>query len=360
MATARKIIHIDMDAFYASIEQRDRPELRGRPIVVGGSPASRGVVCSASYEARRYGVRSAIPCSQAKRLCPEAIFVMPRISYYATIGRELRAIFHEATPLVEPLSLDEAYLDVTENRWGETSATRIAERLQGMIRDRLSLTASAGVAPNKLVAKIASDVNKPRGLTVVRPEQVQDFLDPLLVGKISGVGPATIKLLNRVGIQTIRDLRLASENEMTQVLGRHGRYLLHLARGEDNRDVDPGWDPKSRGVEETFSKDLTEPEELCAILERQAEELAEDLERIQRPGRTLTLKVRYDDFSTVTRSQTFPDFIREKRVISETARRLLLERTEALARPVRLLGISMSGLLDPAVPLQLPLGAPIC
>ena len=355
----RKIIHVDMDAFYASIEQRDRPELRGKAVVVGGSPNSRGVVCSASYEARKFGVRSAIPCSQAKRLCPEAIFVSPRISYYAEIGRQIRAIFHEVTAQVEPLSLDEAYLDVTENLWNEPSATRVAERIQATIRERLDLSASAGVGSNKLVAKIASDVRKPRGLMVVAPDQAQAFLDPLPVGKIWGVGPATVKILQRFGIQTIKDLRFASETEMTQVLGSHGRYLLQLARGEDHREVDPGWDPKSRGVEETFDKDVVEPAELYSVLERQADELAEDLERIQRPGRTLTLKVRYFDFSTVTRSQTFPDFVKDARTILETSKRLLVDKTDIAFRPVRLIGISMSGLLDPSTPLQLPLGAPI-
>jgi DNA polymerase IV len=355
---ARKIIHVDMDAFYASVEQRDRPELRGRPIAVGGDPRSRGVVAAASYEARRFGVRSAISCAQAQRLCPEIVFVRPNFAAYREASRRLHEILDEITPLIEPLSLDEAYLDVTSNALGEPLAGRVALRIKPRVRSDLSLTVSAGVGPNKFVAKIASDLRKPDGLVIVPPGEVLGFLAPLPVERLWGVGPATARALHELGLFKIADLRSRSADELERALGRIGSFVHPLAHGVDDRPVEPHGERKSRGSETTFERDVVDVSRLEAIVEQQAREIADTLIEMERPGRTVTLKLRYSDFTTITRSRTLPHCTGDAARIASTAIALLREKTEAGARPVRLIGVSMSGLLDPDEPAQLWLDLP--
>ena len=354
-APERRILHIDMDAFYASVEQRDDPRLRGRPVVVGGSPDSRAVVCTCSYEARRFGVRSAMPCSKARRLCPDAIFVPPDFGRYKAVSVELRRIFKSATELVEPLSLDEAYLDVTENRLGMALGRDVAIHLKARIRDELHLTASAGVGPNKLIAKIASDVRKPDGLCVVAPSRVLDFLAPLPVGRLYGVGPRTAERLGELGMKTVMDLRGAEAHGLERVLGSFGRFLHALAFGHDDRPVVPYHIPKSRGAETTLSVDLTDLRAIARLVEEQAEEVADGLRQLGRPARTVTLKVRYSDFTTISRSRTLPAPTRDAAVLCEVALSLLHTQTEAGRRPIRLVGVQGHNLLDPFAPEQLSL-----
>jgi len=335
-----------MDAFYASVEIRERPELRGRPVIVGGSPDGRGVVCSASYEARRFGVRSAMACSRAAKICPEAEFVYPNFDLYSQVSREIRQVFHEVTDLVEPLSLDEAYLDVTSNKQSEKLAGKIAQWIRAEIVSRTGLTASAGVAPNKLVAKIASDLKKPNGLTIVPPERVLEVLAPLSVGRLWGVGPKTEERLNELGYFKVDDLRRSSREVLRAQLGGFGEELWNQAHGRDDRAVDPHDDPKSRGSETTFSEDVREIGKLLDVLDRLAEDVASDLARLGRPARTITVKIRYSNFETITRSQTLFRPTAQARTIAKTARELLFRDTEVGQRPVRLLGISASGLVS--------------
>ncbi|HUP56393.1 MAG TPA: DNA polymerase IV, partial [Bdellovibrionota bacterium] len=271
----RKIIHVDMDAFYTSVEQRDRPELRGKPVVVGGSAEGRGVVASASYEARKFGVRSAMPSKRAAQLCPNLIFVRPNFEKYTEASRRIRAIFESVTELVEPLSLDEAYLDVTENKLGEPLAGKLAILIKRRIRDELQLTASAGVGPNKFVAKIASDLKKPDGLVVVPPERVREFVDPLPVERFWGVGPATAKRLHSLGLRTGKDVRECSLSILEAALGKFGAFLHGLSQGIDDRAVESDWDPKSRGAETTFGKDLLEVPRLQQVLDELSQEVGE-------------------------------------------------------------------------------------
>ena len=349
-----------MDAFYASVEQRDDPSLRGRPVVVGGDPASRGVVATCSYEARRYGIRSAIPSAQAYRLCPDAVFVRPRMSVYREVSRQIRAIFHEVTELVEPLSLDEAYLDVTQNHLNLEYARDVARYLKARIWEETQLTGSAGVAPNKLVAKVASDLRKPNGLVIVPPGRVQAFIDALEVEKIWGVGPATAKRLHGMGIKTGRDLRQWEPAALERAMGKHGRFLARLARGDDPRQVTPNRVAKSRGAEITLSNDVTDLAVLDGLIDDHAARVAASLTRMERPGRTVTLKVRYDDFSTITRSRTLSSATKDAEPIAQTAKELLRAATEAGRRPVRLIGVSVSGLAGPQEgPEQLWLDLPL-
>lgn len=349
----RKIIHVDMDAFYASVEQRDRPELRGKPVVVGGQPNSRGVVASASYEARKFGIRSAISCAQAYRLCPKTVFVYPNFDKYLAASREIRKIFESYTPLVEPLALDEAYLDVTQNLAGEPLARNIAAAIRKRIEEELHLTASAGVGPNKFIAKLASEMKKPNGLVVIPPEKVAELVKDLPVEKFWGVGPATAERLNSIGIRTAADIRNQPLAHLEKVLGSHARFLYGLAHGEDSREVDPSFDPKSRGTETTFDRDILDGDRLLTYLQDQAQEVSADLKKLERPGRTVTLKIKYADFSAVTRSRTlaFPtaDAGEIFRVVSD----LLYKDTEVGTRPVRLIGISVSNLVHHEEPLQL-------
>lgn len=344
----RKIIHVDMDAFYVSVEVRDRPELRGRPVIVGGSPQSRGVVCSASYEARRFGVRSAMACSRAQRLCPQAVFVHPNFEKYTEASREIRAIFREVTDRIEPLSLDEAYLDVTQNHRGEKHAMVLARWIREEIRSRLGLTASAGVGPNKLIAKIASDFRKPDGLTVIPPERVEAFLAPLQVGRLWGVGEKTEKRLNDLGFFKVEDLRSSTPEFLREKLGSYGPELYRQAFGLDDREVISHWEPKSRGSERTFSQDIAEAGKLLLILDELADEVAREIARLQKPARTVTVKIRYGDFTTLTRSKTLAFATDRFEEISEVARELLFKNTEVGSRAVRLLGLSMSGFAEDA------------
>jgi len=348
----RRIIHIDMDAFYASVEQRDNPALRGKPVAVGGSPVSRGVVAAASYEARKFGVRSAMPMARAVRLCPALTIVRPDFAKYRAASHAVFAILRSITPLVEPLSLDEAYLDVTENAWGETLGQIVAQRLKAEIRFATSLTASAGVAPNKFLAKIASAWKKPDGLTVIAPERVEQFLHKLPVDALWGVGPVTAERLRERGIERLVDVRTADMAMLREAVGSQADGLRRLAEGHDDRPVVSDYEPKSSGSENTFAHDLTDIEPIREAIDEMARSSARWLERRGLLCRTVTIKVRYSDFTTVTRSHSAPP----SRNADEIARRAvaLLDKTEAGKRPVRLLGASVHNLIDPAA-LESPL-----
>lgn len=357
--SGRKIIHIDMDAFYASVEQRDRAELRGRPVAVGGSPSGRGVVAAASYEARKFGVRSAMSSLKAKRLCPELIFIEPNFKKYHAVSEQIHAIFNEVTDLVEPLSLDEAYLDVTENRLGQPLAVELAKWLKSRIRSVTGLTASAGVGPNKLVAKIASDLRKPDGLVVIPPERVSAFLEELPVEKLWGVGPVTAARLHEMGIRTAGEIRARTVESMESEFGKYGPFLHSLSHGIDARPVVSDWDPKSRGTETTFEKDVTNLSVLLDVLRKQSDSLHQELKELDRPARTVTLKIRYSDFQTITRSRTMQQYINHSEQIFQAAEALLLNRTEAGMRPIRLIGVSISGFVAADEPIQLCFDLPM-
>jgi DNA polymerase-4 len=341
----RRIIHVDMDAFYASVEQRDRPELRGKPVAVGGRPESRGVVAAASYEAREFGVRSAIPMSRAVRLCPHLEIVRPNFHKYRSVSQQVFAIFRSVTPLVEPLSLDEAYLDVTDNAWSEPLGMSVARRIKTLIRGETGLTASAGVAPNKFLAKIASAWRKPDGLTVIAPDRVESFLQKLPVDALWGVGPVTAKRLRERGIERLVDVRTADPATLRDAVGTMAEWLLQLARGEDEREVTPNRPSKSSSSECTYSHDLVDIDRMREEVAVMARENAEWLASKGLLARTVTLKVRYDDFTTVTRSDTRrptsdPDEIQERAV-------RLLDKTDAGKRPVRLLGAGVHNIGEP-------------
>ena len=333
----RRIVHIDMDAFYASVEQRDDPELRGRPVVVGGRPDQRGVVAAASYEARAFGVRSAMPMANAVRRCPELVIVRPDFTKYQAVSRQVFGLFRAVTPAVEPLSLDEAYLDVTENAWAEPLATTVAKRLKEQIREETGLTASAGVAPNKFLAKIASGWRKPDGLTVVAPERVEAFLQQLPVTALLGVGPVTARKLRAHGIVALVDVRRFDVERLTSIVGSRADWLLRLSHGIDDRPVQSTRKARSSSSERTYAEDLTDLEAIRKEIDGMARRTAAGLERRKMTARTVTIKVRYDDFTTIARSDTQmpptadPDEIARRAVA-------LLERTDAGARPVRLLG----------------------
>jgi len=343
----RRIIHLDMDAFYASVEQRDDPALRGQPVAVGGSPRSRGVVAAASYEARAFGVRSAMPMAHALRLCPGLVVVRPDFPRYRQASQRVMAILRSATPLVEPLSLDEAYLDVTENLWGEPLATTVARRLKQRIREELSLTASAGVAPNKFLAKIASGWRKPDGLTVVAPARVEAFLQQLPVDALWGVGPVTSRKLRAIGIERLVDVRSADPAALGAAVGSLASRLQQLARGEDHRPVRPNRPWKSISTETTFATDVGDPAVQAEVVRELAGRVAALLARRGLRARTVTIKVRYGDFTTVTRSHT--EAVATADAGSIAGRALaLLARTEATSRPVRLLGVGSHGLVGSA------------
>jgi DNA polymerase-4 len=340
----RRIIHLDMDAFYASVEQRDDPSLRGRPVAVGGSPEGRGVVAAASYEARSFGVRSAMPMARALRLCPELVIVRPDFARYRAASQKVMAILRECTPLVEPLSLDEAYLDVTENAWGEPLASNVARRLKARIREETGLTSSAGVAPNKFLAKIASGWRKPDGLTVIAPERVEPFLQKLPVEALWGVGPVTAKKLRALGIERLVDVRAIDDAALRQAVGSLADWLKRLARGDDPREVKPDRPWKSISTETTYPEDLESVAEMRAEVARLAAKVAASLEKKRLLARTVTLKLRYGDFTTVTRSHSAaPSRDAAGFAARATA---LLERTDAARRPVRLLGVGSHGLED--------------
>jgi DNA polymerase-4 len=341
----RRILHVDMDAFYASVEQRDDPSLRGRPVAVGGRPEGRGVVAAASYEARAFGVRSAMPMARAVRLCPSLVVVSPDFAKYGQASRAVFAIFRSVTPLVEPLSLDEAYLDVTENAWGERLGVDVARRLKRDIREATSLTASAGVAPNKFLAKIASAWRKPDGLTVIAPERMEDFLQKLPVDALWGVGPVTAARLRAKGIDRLVDVRAADAASLKEAVGSHADWLRQLANGIDDRPVVADSAPKSCGTENTYAEDLTDIAEMREELAEMARHGATWLARKNLVARTVTIKVRYDDFTTVTRSDTrLPTHDADEIAARAVA---LLDRTDAGRRPVRLLGASVHNLVTP-------------
>ncbi len=338
-----------MDAFYASVEQRDNPSLRGKPVAVGGSPAQRGVVAAASYEARAFGVRSAIPMARAVRLCPALVIVRPDFARYRAASQAVFELFRAVTPLVEPLSLDEAYLDVTENAWGEALGRVVAQRLKVQIRETLGLTASAGVAPNKFLAKIASAWKKPDGLTVIPPERVEHFLQKLPVDALWGVGPVTAGRLRERGIERLIDVRAADEAALREAVGSQTEWLRQLAAGIDERPVVPNRAAKSCGNENTFSQDLTDLGEIRDTIDEMARDNAAWLERKAIVCRTVTIKVRYSDFTTITRSHSQLPATRDPDLLASRAR-ALLDRTEAGQRPVRLLGVSVHNLIDPNEP----------
>ncbi|RXJ52303.1 DNA polymerase IV [Gelidibacter gilvus] len=337
----RKIIHVDMDAFYASVEQMDFPELKGKALAVGGSE-KRGVVAAASYEARKFGVRSAMSGMQAKRNCPELIFVPPRFDRYKEISKKVRAIFYDYTDLVEPLSLDEAYLDVTENKKGNPSASLIAQEIRERIFKEVGLTASAGISINKFVAKIASDYNKPNGQKTVNPEDVLDFLKVLDIRKFHGVGKVTADKMYQLGIFTGEDLKLRSLDYLEQHFGKSGSYYYYLVRGIHNSEVKPNRIRKSLAAERTFNENLSSEIFMLEKLEKIAKEVAKRLDQSKVAGKTVTLKIKYSDFTLQTRSKTLPYFVNNKEIILETAKDLLYQ--EKMSNSVRLLGISMSNL----------------
>jgi len=344
MTGLRKILHVDMDAFYASVEQRNDPALRGKPVAVGGSPESRGVVAAASYEARKFGVHSALPMSRAVRLCPELVIVRPDFAKYGEVSRQVFTIFREVTPLVEPLSLDEAYLDVTENSWGEALAVEVARRIKRRIRDETGLTASAGVAPNKFLAKTASAWKKPDGLTVISPDRIERFLAELPVDALWGVGPVTARRLRAAGIERLVDVRTCDEEVLRRAVGSWADGLRELSYGRDDRPVTPNHERKSIGCEETFARDLADLELIRREVEALARNAAAVLSRKKLLARTVVLKLRYSNFETITRSETRqPATGSEEEIVARTV--ALLEKTEAGKRPVRLLGASLHGLV---------------
>lgn len=302
----RKIIHIDMDAFYASVEQRDNEAYRGKALVVGGSPDGRGVVATASYEARKYGIRSAMSAMMAKKLCPHAIFIRPRFDAYKEASQHIREIFLRYTDLIEPLSLDEAYLDVTEDKLNIGSAIEIARQIKQTICKELQLTASAGVSINKFIAKIASDMNKPDGLTFIGPSTIKTFMEKLPVEKFYGVGKVTAQRMKSLNLHTGADLKKLTEDEMTKLFGKPGKFYYQIVRGIDNRAVQPHRETKSMGAEDTFAYDLTDLDEMNAELDKLAEKVVERLEKYLLKGRTITLKIKFADFKQITRNQSFP------------------------------------------------------
>jgi DNA polymerase-4 len=337
----RKIIHIDMDAFYASVEQRDHPEYRGKPVIVGGSPNSRGVVATASYEARKFGVRSAMSSRRAVQLCPEGIFVFPRFDVYKEVSRHIREIFSRYTDLIEPLSLDEAYLDVSVDKLGIGSAIEIAKLIKQAIKDELRLTASAGVSINKFVAKIASDMNKPDGLTFIGPSQITSFMEQLPVEKFHGVGKVTAEKMKKMGLHTGADLKRLSENEIRQYFGKPGAFYYRIVRGIDEREVQPHRETKSSGAEDTFPVDLTEIEDMNRELVRIGGLVTTRLKRHNLKGRTITLKIKYSDFKQITRNQSLSFATDDQEIIVKTAQQLLAA-VDHEDKAIRLLGISLS------------------
>jgi DNA polymerase-4 len=337
----RKIIHVDMDAFYASVAQMDNPELKGKPIAVGGGE-TRGVISAASYEARKFGVKSAMSGRLAIKLCPNLIFVKTDFERYSEISKRIRRIFLEYTDLVEPLSLDEAYLDVTENKKGLPSATLIAQEIRGKIFNEIGLTASAGISVNKFVAKIASDYNKPNGQKTVNPEDVINFLEELDIRKFYGVGKVTAEKMYNKGIFTGKDLKSKSADYLEEHFGKSGRSYYHIVRGVHNAKVKPNRIRKSLAAERTFSKNLSSEIFMLDKLEHIAEEVSKRLNNNNVSGKTITLKIKYSDFTLQTRSKTLTYYISNKALILETAKDLLYQ--DKLNNSVRLLGISLSNL----------------
>lgn len=348
----RKIIHVDMDAFFASVEQRDNPKYRGKPLVVGGSPDSRGVVAAASYEAREFGIRSAMPSKLAYHRCRSLIFAKPRFDVYKEVSNQIREIFFRYTDLVEPLSLDEAFLDVTENKKNMPSATLIAKEIKDTIYRETRLTASCGVSINKFMAKIASDVKKPNGLFLIPPDSVNDYIEELPIEKFFGVGKVTAHKMRKLGIGKGSDLKTWSYEDLTRTFGKSGGYFYNIVRGIDNRPVQPNRIRKSVGAERSYASDLESTEEIHKNLDEIVDILVRRLKASDTIGRTLTLKVKYADYKQVTRSKTSfstLDDVDEIRKVSFE----LLKQTEVLTKNVRLLGLAVSN-LDKEDLLELP------
>ena len=352
----RKIIHVDMDAFYASVEQRDNPELKGQPVAVGGG--HRGVVAAASYEARKFGVRSAMPSVTARRRCPELVFVKPRFDVYRAVSHQIRAIFAGYTDLIEPLSLDEAYLDVTEDRLGLGSARAIAEDIRRRIREECRLTASAGVSYCKFIAKLASDHRKPDGLCVITPEKGPDFVASLPVARFHGVGPVTARKMERLGIQTGADLRDWSLPALQAHFGSSAEWYWRICRGIDEREVKPDRPYKSVSAERTFDEDLRDPDRLSAELERIAGYAWDRVRRADVAGRTVTLKVKYGDFTLITRSKSFATAVPDLRAFT-AAGQSLLATLHPLPKGIRLLGLGLHNLVEDAGEMPSQLGLAI-
>jgi len=340
-STDRKIIHVDMDAFYASVEQMDNPELRGKPVAVGGSEI-RGVVSAASYEARKFGVRSAISGVLAKKYCPHIIFVRPRFDRYKEISRQIHKIFHDYTDLVEPLSLDEAYLDVTQNKKGNPSATLIAQEIRKRIFYEVGLTASAGISVNKFIAKVASDINKPNGQKTINPDEILSFLEALPIRKFYGVGKVTTEKMYQLGIFTGLDLKGKTQDFLEKHFGKSGTYYYNVVRGIHNSEVKAERIAKSIATEHTFEENISSEIFMIEKLEVIAQQLEKRLKRYNVAGKTVTLKIKYSDFTQQTRSKTLPYFISDKALLLETAKELLYQ--ERMKDSVRLLGISLNNL----------------
>lgn len=338
----RKIIHIDMDAFYASVEQRDNPELKGKPVAVGGLPEGRGgVVATCSYEARKFGVRSAMPSKRALQLCPQLIFIRPRFAVYKEVSGQVRNIFFRYTDLIEPLSLDEAYLDVTEDKQGIGSAIDIAKLIKKAIQEELQLSASAGISVNKFVAKIASDMQKPDGLTFIGPTKVDKFMEELSIKKFYGVGKVTAAKMKNLNIYTGADLKKLREEELIRYFGKTGRFYYQIVRGIDDRLVEPNQETKSISAEDTFPEDISTVGQMNEALEKIAQIVHRRLIGHQLNGRTISIKIKYSDFKIITRSKSFPEPTNDIFLILDTAKKLLLS-TAPEGSQIRLLGIGVS------------------
>lgn len=352
----RKIIHIDMDAFYASVEQLDQPELRGKPVAVGGS-SQRGVVAAASYEARKFGVKSAMPSAKAAKMCPDLVFVPHRFPRYKELSRQIRDIFYAYTDLVEPLSLDEAYLDVTENKIGLDSATLIAQQIKKRIKSETGLIASAGVSYNKFLAKTASDIDKPDGLFVILPEEAENFVAKLPVQKFFGIGKVTAEKMVKAGIFTGKDLRKKSLEDLTARYGKSGKYYYNISRAIDHRSVQPSREVKSVSSERTFEKNIIQKEEIKAAIERIAKISYQRYERSGKKGVTITLKIKFGDFQQVTRSQTYEEPITAEQSLVSSSLQLLNE-VSIKEEGIRLIGVGISNfnrIADEKTPSQLTL-----
>ena len=341
------ILHVDMDAFFASVEQRERPELRGKAVIVGGAPASRGVVCAASYEAREFGVRSAMPSATAVRLCPHAVFLPPQMALYGSASEKIREIFHRYTPLVEPLSMDEAFLDVNASERLHGSATAIGRRIKDEIRDELDLVTSVGVAPNKFLAKLASDAEKPDGYVVIREGQIRQFLDPLPVRRLWGVGRRSSEKLEAVGVRTIGDVRAAPMALLQTYFGEQAQHFWNLARGLDDRNVTPDRQAKSISHETTFAEDERDPGVLRNWVIMLAEQVAWRLRRHNLLASTVQIKVRFFDFQTMTRSCKLAAPNNGTQEICDIAADLLARCLSGVSRPIRLIGVGVGGLRNP-------------
>lgn len=354
MTDISKILHVDMDSFYAAIEQRDNPELKGKPIAVGGSDKKRGVIATASYEARKYGIRSALSTKVAKKKCPRLIIVPPRFQVYKDVSKTLREIFHRYTDLVEPLSLDEAYLDVTENKMDMKSAILIARRIKEDIFKETELTASAGVSYNKFLAKVASDMNKPDGLTAILPEKAQAFMNDLPIEKFFGIGQATAKKMHRLGIKKGIDLRNFNKLDLARHFGKSGAFYYDIVRGVDSRVVNPDRVRKSYSEERTYAEDLDELKTIVANLEKMALHVSEGMKKTEIKGKTINIKVRFENFETITRSSTIGFYTNEFDHIKTEV--LKLYHALENERSVRLLGVGMSNLDTEIDNSQLSLG----